>query len=203
MSSPNSCRISLRVLYVFVSNLYSLWIFGRYFACCSLMHWLNTWLYLKKNILTWCRRRKNTLVFSTSRDKWLLVSLWASAFIPMKTKMHQSLSPIQTPKMRYSRNKEVHMNEKEQCNSLKKHCLLVLSFISLLLFFFCCSYNILLITHHFSKYCKQCLRARKVFLLWCKQSVKLAKGGTVGNKVAIRMSVSWKEGEGGMARGKK
>ena len=54
----------------------------------------------------------------------------------------------------------------------------------------------------FRNICKQCLRAHKVFVSWCKQSGVggRAGGGKLCNKVAIRMSVSWRGGGGGGGR---
>lgn len=76
----------------------------------------------------------------------------------------------------------------------KKHCLLVLSFI--LLFFVFLLLFLKHFTHNPSVFfhtCKQRSRARKVFVSWCKQSGE--EGGKVGNKVAVRMPVSWREEE--------
>lgn len=132
-----------------------------------------------------------------------LVSLWArppSFLFPCRQQKNKQPPHNPPPKARprprrqdKAETKEVHTNQKEQCNSLKSTvCLFCPSFYS---FFF-----LLLFLKHFTHNpsfffhtCKQCSTARKVSVSWCKQSGE--EGGKVGNKVAVRMPVSWREEE--------
>ena len=100
-------------------------------------------------------------------------------------------NPIQTPKTRYSGNKEVHMNWEETMPFLKRSTVCLCS-VPQFTVSLCCTYNIF--THNptlFRNICKRCSRARKVFVSWCKQSGWWwwwwSGGGQVDNKVAIRM----------------